>query len=177
MGQRITKKPPRFYYDYAIYFLTFCTYKRNPLLHQSGIPNLLIDNLMFYSKRVQKMIAYTIMPDHIHVIVEVKSVNEASNFLRDFKKYTSIEIKRFTSLHIPHVWQRGTMDHCIRYTPENEDFINHIEYLFYNSWKHLQISPKDYQYHNFKEIVEKGWLDEDFSDFDESDLEHVKIYE
>lgn len=54
------------------------------------------------------------------------------------------------------------MDHCIRVTPANEDYVNHIQYIFYNSMKHLGIIPKGFPFHNFKEAVEKGWIEEDF---------------
>jgi hypothetical protein len=87
-----------------------------------------------------------------------------SAFLRDFKKFTSHKIKKHAVEE--HVWQRGTMDHCIRISLENKDFENHLSYIFSNSWKHLGIKPKDFPYHNFHEIVQKGWLEYDFCDFD-----------
>ena len=177
MIQRITDKPPRFHQDNALYFLTFCTFHRKPLLHQSNIPEMLIENLKFYSCRLQQLIAYTIMPDHVHLLVEVEDSNTLSVFSRDFKKRSAKEIKRQLFLTSKHIWQRGTMDHCIRFSWTNEDFHNHVQYLYFNSFKHLGIFPKDFPYHNFKIAVEQGWLDEDFWAFDESKLIHHKIYE
>jgi hypothetical protein len=68
------------------------------------------------------------------------------------------------------------MDHCIRFSWENKDFENHLGYLFYNSWKHLHIGPKDFPYHNFDSMVKRGWLHEDIIDFPESEF-HFEIYE
>ncbi|MBI3194935.1 MAG: transposase [Ignavibacteriae bacterium] len=87
------KKPPRFTQDAAYYFLTFCTFKRKPLLHLSGIPEFLITELYFYESKIKRFLAYTIMPDHIHLLVEVDNATDLSIFLRDFKKFTSREIK------------------------------------------------------------------------------------
>jgi hypothetical protein len=69
------------------------------------------------------------------------------------------------------------MDHCIRESSANTDFENHLNYLFYNSQKHLGISPKDYLYHNFQEIVERGWLEEDFCEFTEKKEKEFALYE
>ena len=110
------------------------------------------------------MIAFTIMPDHIHLLIEIETVQSMSLFLRDFKKFTSHEIRKQAVEE--HVWQRGTMDHCIRTSLGNDDFENHLSYIFSNSWKHLGIRPKDFPYHNFNEIVKKGWLEDDFYDFE-----------
>ena len=123
---------------------------------------MIIKNIKFYSLRLKELIAYTVMPDHIHLMVNVDKVKHLSDYLRDFKKRTSKEIKNVLRVDTPHIWQRGTMDHCIRILPGNEDYINHLNYIFYNSSKHLEIIPKDFPHHNFGEAVEKGWIEEDF---------------
>ena len=158
MSRRVTRKPPRFQQDNSIYFLTFCTFRRSPVLLETGIPETLLENLRFYAPRLKNLIAYTIMPDHVHLLTEVETVFQMSAFLRDFKKRTSKEIKQKTGQTIP-IWQSGTFDHCIR---SSADLENHLNYIFYNSWKHLEILPKDFPYHNFKEAVGKGWIEEDF---------------
>jgi REP element-mobilizing transposase RayT len=158
-----SRKPPRWQDANSIYFLTFCTFHRQRLLDKNQIPEFLIEELRFYSKKLKDVIAFTIMPEHIHLLIEIETVQSMSVFLRDFKKFTSHEIKKHAIEE--HVWQRGTMDHCMRISLENKDFENHLSYIFSNSWKHLGIKPKDFLYHNFYEIVQKGWLEEDFFDF------------
>jgi REP element-mobilizing transposase RayT len=142
-----------------------------------GVPELLMSNLEFYKTRLKDLIAYTIMPNHMHVMVEVETIKSLSEFLRDFKKYTSRMIKIRLSVKPRYIWQRGTMDHCIRLSWENIDFRNHVQYLFYNSWKHLHIAPKDFRFHSFDEIVEKGWLERGFFDMDEKEFTLGKMYE
>ncbi|MGA2623168.1 MAG: transposase [Bacteroidota bacterium] len=94
MPRKIARQPPRYADGHGLFFLTFCTYHRAPILHDKGIPELLIRSFEFYSSRLKELIAYTIMPNHLHLIVAVETVEEVSSFLRDFKKYTSKEIKR-----------------------------------------------------------------------------------
>jgi putative transposase len=172
--KRFTHKPPRWKEDNAVYFLTFCTFHRRKLLHQKNIPDILVDDLRFYSKKVKEVIAYTIMPDHIHILVEVSSVKALSNFLQSFKTHSSKKIQERTGKNGCPIWQRGTMDHCIR---DDLDFDNHLSYLFYNSSKHLNISPNDYPYHNFKEIVKRKWLEGDFCSLIEMEDKEYEIYE
>lgn len=87
-------KPPRFDQAYATYFLTFCTLSKRPILHHPGVPYFLINELEFYARHLDRLVAYTIMPDHLHLIVQVKTVGSMSAFLRDFKKYTSVVISK-----------------------------------------------------------------------------------
>jgi putative transposase len=158
------RKPPRWWDDNSTYFLTVCTFHRRKFLHQKSVPEFLVEELRFYSKRIEEMIAYTIMPNHLHLIINIKTVKSMSAFLRDFKKYTSHKLAKYSM--DGHVWQCGTMDHCIRTSLQNNDYENHLKYIFFNSWKHLGIKPKEFPYHNFYDIVERGWLEDDFFDFD-----------
>jgi REP element-mobilizing transposase RayT len=160
-----SRKPPRWQQDNSLYFLTLCTFHRKKYLHRDQVPEFLIEELRFYSKKIRDLISYTVMPDHVHLLIETETVQAMSAFLRDFKKYTSARIKELVRIREAHVWQRGTMDHCIRTSLQNEDFENHLHYVYYNSWKHIGIKPKDFHYHNFNEIVERGWLENDFFDF------------
>ena len=163
MPRIISRKPPRFHQDDAVYFLTFCTFRRRKILHRSGVPEMLIENLKFYGERIKKLVAYTIQRDHVHLMVDVENVKQMSDFLRDFKKWCSREVCKLVQISAP-IWLRGTMDHCIR---DDLDFHNHLSYIFHNSWKHLQVPPRDFPYHNFLEFVEKGWFDVDFLGLDQ----------
>ena len=174
---RITNKPPRWKDDFSIYFLTFCTFHYKKILHSQTIPFALIEDLKYYPKIIKELIAYTIMPDHIHLLVEIANVKTLSKILQFFKTHSSKKIQEMLGKSNGPIWQRGTMDHCIRESTANTDFENHLAYLFYFSRKHLGISPKDYPYHNFQEIVERGWLDEEFCEFPEKIEKKFAIYE
>jgi REP element-mobilizing transposase RayT len=175
--KKISRKPPRWDQDNSIYFLTFCTFDRIGYLYGKLIPEMIIENLYFYAKCLKELTAYTVMPDHIHLLVEIKKVSDLSDYLRDFKKRTAKEIKRIPGIDAPHIWQRGTMDHCIRLTPGNEDYVNHLSYIYYNCVKHLGIIPKEFPFHNFKEAVQKGWMEEDFGSMPPQFPRKFEIYE
>ena len=69
------------------------------------------------------------------------------------------------------LWQPGTMDHCIRFSRNDNDYQNHLSYIFVNSKKHLGIAPRDYPYHNFLEFVEAGVFDLQFGGGDSNVVE------
>ncbi|MBI1803466.1 MAG: transposase [Ignavibacteriae bacterium] len=195
--KHLPRKPPRYAQDNSPYFLTFCTFKRRPLLHFSGVPEMLVDNLHFYEHKIDKVVAYSIMPDHLHLLVEVKEIKTLTAFLRDFKKYTAKEILQMLIHHtiefsthalglrrsvdqplqVDRIWQPGTMDHCIRMTWDGKDYENHLSYLFFNSKKHLDIAPKDFPWHNFMEFVEQGVFDQSFFAVDDKVVKKCAIYE
>ncbi len=56
--------------------------------------DVLIDNLKFYlGKHKALLIAYVLMPHHIHLILHMPVGESISDFMRDFKKFTSKIIK------------------------------------------------------------------------------------
>jgi putative transposase len=175
--KRITNKPPRWKNDHAIYFLTFCTFKRRKILHLDGVAAALIEDLFFYQRTIKELIAYTVMPDHVHLLVEIEDVKTLSKFLQNFKTHSSKRIKELIGKSDGPVWQRGSMDHCIRESVSNSDFENHLNYLFNNSQKHLGISPQDFPFHNVNAMIKRGWIEEGFSSVSEKIEQEFAIYE
>jgi len=56
---------------------------------------ILIQNLDFYRQIYNfKIIAYVIMPNHIHLILWPQESRDLPKIMRDFKKYTSVEVRR-----------------------------------------------------------------------------------
>ncbi|MCX6120988.1 MAG: transposase [Ignavibacteriales bacterium] len=175
--KRMTNKPPRWKESFSIYFLTFCTFQHRKILHDDGIPASIIEDLKYYSKIIKELVAYTVMPDHINLLVEIENIKTLSKFLQSFKTHSSKKVQELIGKNNIPFWQRGTLDHCIRESYANIDFENHLKYLFYNSQKHLGISPKDYPFHNFHEIVKRGWLEEDFCEISERTEKAFALYE
>jgi len=69
------------------------------------------------------------------------------------------------------------MDHRIRVSWKSNDFMNHLSYLFYNSYKHLKIVPRNFPHHNFQEFVEQGYFDNDFYDLRDDIASSLSIYD
>lgn len=86
----------------AIYFITTTAVDFQPVLTQSGIPEILYDSLEFYRiKYAFRLNAYVIMPHHIHLLIHIDTKTNISDIM-DFKKYTSVQIHKQIKLHYIH---------------------------------------------------------------------------
>ncbi len=55
---------------------------------------ILVNSLKYVLEKYNaKLIAYVLMPNHLHLILYIKSTKILSSFMRDFKRYTSVRIK------------------------------------------------------------------------------------
>lgn len=65
------------------------------LLEQDSCKDIVIRSIIFLNKKYKaEVLAYVIMPNHIHLILFFKDKNELSNWMRDLKKYTAVMIRK-----------------------------------------------------------------------------------
>ncbi len=169
------RKPTRLKgYDYSqngAYFITICSHDRRNLFSKVGAihesPETVFVKLNKFGAILKYSISktekrfninipsYVIMPNHIHLIIEVNSskyeqaIRESplqnrrsilSNIIGYFKMNSSKEIHKINK--DIQVWQRGYYDHVIR---NEEDYINHIQYIDENPRKWLLGKDEYYQ--------------------------------
>lgn len=71
------------------------------------------------------------------------------------------------------IWQRRYYDHIIR---NENDLCKHIDYIHFNSMKHYNIIPKDWEYSSFKKFVKFGYYDEDWCNFgDKNNISDMEL--
>lgn len=158
----------RYYQDKNIVFITIVTYNRQPILINN------IELLKFSLKSVKyncKIIAGIVLPDHIHLLIQADNATTYPKIIATFKanfskllpknqNQTQFQLKR----NEKGIWQRKYYDHIIR---DEKDFYKHLDYIHYNSVKHLNISPKNWKYSSFKKFVEKEFYEENWCNFDD----------
>ena len=62
------------------------------------------------------------------------------------------------------IWQRRYWEHTII---NEEDLCKHIDYIHYNSMKHYNIAPKDWEYSSFKKFVNNGFYEMSWCNFED----------
>lgn len=78
-----------------IFFITTTCYKWLHLLSIGQNKNIIISNLTHYCNKYKaNILAYVIMPNHIHLIIHFTKGIERIGFIRDFKKYTATQIRK-----------------------------------------------------------------------------------
>ena len=88
------KRQRRLTYDQALaYFVTATLSEFVKLLDEEGYARIIVRKLDFYREKFGfKLLAYVVMPQHIHLVLQPGSRGNISDIMRDFKKRTAKEI-------------------------------------------------------------------------------------
>jgi len=128
-------------------FFAACTRRRKPVLLDRGMGRVLralLDGNA--SRRGCEVIAYTFMPDHLHVIAcVVRAGGDVLLFFEDFKRGAANAALR---AGLGHVWQRDFWD---RHTRNARDLTRCVEYVMLNPVvEGLCERPEDWPYSEFR---------------------------
>ena len=86
---------------------------------------------------------YVIMPDHLHMMIQLGDKASLSEVMRSFSTFTSREINKLNGWSGA-FWQQGYYDHAIR---NNEAFDRHLNYMAENPVRKVYVdSPEDWQF-------------------------------
>jgi len=105
--------------DYNLFFITTTCHNFLHLLNSDFAKQMMLDNLNFYNKKYEaSTVAYVIMNNHFHLIQFFNVPDSISNYMRDFKKFTSVSLlKHLKSTNDPVVnklkFKRGKQTHKI----------------------------------------------------------------
>ncbi len=113
-------------------------------LSQSNIAKIILDSIHFRNSKVYHLFAFTIMPNHIHVIfkpivgqfgkLSYKTKNEKyilGNIMGSFKRHTAKECNIILK-RTGQFWQHENYDHVIR---NHQELINTVSYIINNPVK------------------------------------------
>jgi REP-associated tyrosine transposase len=96
-----------------VYFVTFCTEDRRPILARQKIHETLVQFCHEALSRNVFVGRYILMPDHVHLFVKVPPPSaNLSNWIKSVKNSLSKAL-RGESVPAPH-WQKGFFDHVLR---------------------------------------------------------------
>lgn len=154
-------------------FITFVTYNRREVL-LSNVQLLKDSFKQAISKFNFEIIAISILKEHCHLILVTENPSSIPSIIRAIKYYFSANINNsFVCKNLSEsaskrgekgIWQRRYYDHIIR---NEEDLHKHIDYIHYNSMKHYNIAPKDWEYSSFKKFVQSGYYNIDWCNFED----------
>ena len=117
------------YIDNPVYFLTFCTVDRKPILAGGRIHNAFV---LFCREALARSVyvgRYVLTPDHVHLFVKVPAPSEnLSRWVKSLKNYLSKALKE-QKVPSPH-WQKGFFDHVLR---SDESYSDKWLYMVENS--------------------------------------------
>lgn len=113
------------------------------------------------------IIAMCVLPDHIHLILKPMDIYQYPKIVTSIKYCFSKNYDvggesptyGYNNKQEKGIWQRRFYEHTIR----NENDLNkHIDYVHYNSYKHLGIAPKNWRFSSFLKFVKNGYYELDW---------------
>ena len=141
----------RYNFRHRDYFITAVTYDRQPLLMKDL-------SLFWNSWENYELIAWVVLPDHFHAILNTRRWT-LSEIVHRFKiRYSRRYRDRAGS---GRVWQNRFWDHLIR---NETDFARHVDYIHYNPVRHgLVADPFDWEHSSIHAYQEQGYYQQDLS--------------
>jgi putative transposase len=125
------------------YFLTICARDRQKVFTDVRVVTPVVMHLLATATSHQfTVIAYCLMPDHAHALLEaLADAADFREFVRIFKQRTSFDWKQETGATL---WQRGYFDRVLR---ADEDTVSVARYILENPIRaRLVGDPRDYPY-------------------------------
>jgi len=106
------------------------------------------------------MIAWAILPDHFHVIIDSPD-GDTPKIVQRVKLSFSLQWQRLSGRNGP-IWQHRYWDHIIR---SEEDMKRHVDYIHYNPVKHgLAESPSKWPLSSFHRYLQTGYYNADWGE-------------
>lgn len=168
----------RVYIQNSCVHIVVVTYNRNCLLINN------IDLLRESFKNAKsffdfEIVATCILPDHFHLILKPKDINEYPKIITAIKYYFS---KNFGDVGVETptygynnkgekgIWQRRYFEHTII---DEDDLNNHLDYIHYNPVKHEYVkNVKDWEFSSFEKFVNSNNYDVNWGRFE--DIKHLE---
>ncbi len=147
----------RYFCEGNLCFLTHVTHNRIPILVDNC--DLLHEAIESKLKKPTFLLAWVVLPDHLHVIVDPGEC-DSSILMRQFKLSFSTRYRKRTGVREGRVWQYRFWDHQIR---DERDLKRHLDYIHYNPVKHgLASSPFEWRLSSIHSFREQGHYDDDW---------------
>ena len=120
--------PKQHYIGRSAYFLTLCTHDRISYFRPRRIARWLLECLQqTASQKSFTVLAYCLMPDHLHLLLQGDSASsDLLSFVRTFKHKTTFHFRAKTGQTL---WQISFFDHILRTA---EDLSKTAEYILLN---------------------------------------------
>ena len=101
------------------------------LLRRPDIASLVIDNWLRFDGVRYELLAWVVMPNHVHVLVEIMDGNSVSRIVHGWKSFTAKVIARVAEVRSG-IWRPDYWDRVIR---DGHHFNAAVEYIVDNPVK------------------------------------------
>jgi REP element-mobilizing transposase RayT len=139
------RKLPHWRQAGAVYFVTWRLHPSQPDLRPEE-RQLLATVLNHFDGKRYELLAYVVMHNHLHVIVEPKNEGQLQAILHSWKSYSANKLQRKYGRRAK-IWQDEYFDRIIR---DEAEFFEKAQYILNNPWKTWP-EIKEYPWVGYKE--------------------------
>ena len=98
--------------EYNCFFITSGCYELKHLLVDETCFEIILDNFRYYNQKYDaQLVAYCLMISHIHFMIYFNKQGVLSDYMRDFKKYTSLKIQQHLAKNYPEISKTLAYEH------------------------------------------------------------------
>ncbi len=108
------------------YHVTTAIGGREPVLLDPLSAQIVVDGLQFLREERAYVLAYAVLPDHVHVLLLPRQPYGLSQVMQTFKGHTAYEINRLMGRRGA-LWQKSFFDRAIRGTRQLAATVAYIE--------------------------------------------------
>jgi putative transposase len=144
--------PTHIFVDNCPYFITASIYKKQHLLKDSGLKELLLDCIQSSFERYQwELHHWVILNNHYHLLGKSHKGTDLPKIIKQIHSVSGYHIKKHTQVEQPIWWNYWG------YCPSNEkDYLIHLNYLFNNPVKHQYVENiNTYPFSSFHQFIKK----------------------
>jgi REP element-mobilizing transposase RayT len=116
----------RYILDNHAYHTISTTLNRHQLLSNPSVAQIVLDAIQVIRRDKAFVLAYAVMPDHLHLLLVPKEPLSISQVMQSLKGFTAREINRMNHTS-GSVWQQGFYDRVVRDEAQLGAAIQYIE--------------------------------------------------
>ena len=121
-------------------------------LKNEKVAEIVVSTIQFLNKKDYNLIAYCIMPNHVHLLFTLRERSRSvDKIMQSIKRYSAREINRLVK-RSGSLWQAESYDHVVR---DEDELLRIIQYVMNNpvkaglvedwkDWKHTFVSEEYY---------------------------------
>ena len=149
-------RPPHYYFDDKIYFITAKTIDKKMFFDNDEKKNILKNIISETSSLFHvKIYAWTILDNHYHFLVYILKGQDLSDLIGKINGKSSFMLNKIENVQQRKIWS-NYWDTCIR---TEKDFWMRFNYIHHNCVKHKYSDQmSSYKFSSYKAWVEKSGL-------------------
>ena len=98
------------------------------ILGESKCARIVRDSILFNHERLYELIAWVVMPNHVHLLARFGEGQSHSKANHSLKSFTAHELKKIHP-EMPTIWQSETFD---RYIRSEDHYLSRVQYIHDN---------------------------------------------